>query len=276
MANVTTQPGLLSIDPIQGLEDYVNEFKPYHTKVFDVLFEYVYTDDVNTTVTETAIAESLDIVMTKNGSTIGWNAEPAAMFAAIVSVGTNTIIVANNYTNSLKTGDIVNITGSSNSAANTNYVIQTSTYNSTTNQTTITVTSQIPSFSGSGTATFFPRNTPFPFSYNITGFIPSYTVYDPGTAQSLTAPALQLQGNTLLGLQPESIFAVQGTSLNNGTFYVVFIQYIMGFNSDGSRNINNDVTIVGFGQPSGSPQNAPFNTILQTPDSGGIVVPYGS
>lgn len=50
MATITTAPGLISIDPIQGLVDYVHEIKPYHTKVFEVLFEYVYQDNVNTTV----------------------------------------------------------------------------------------------------------------------------------------------------------------------------------------------------------------------------------
>lgn len=58
MATITTAPGLISIDPIQGLVDYVHEIKPYHTKVFEVLFEYVYQDNVNTTVKDVM---SLDI-----------------------------------------------------------------------------------------------------------------------------------------------------------------------------------------------------------------------
>lgn len=52
MATPTTAPGLLSIDPIQGLVDYVYEIKPYHSKIFEVLFEYVYADVVKTTVTD--------------------------------------------------------------------------------------------------------------------------------------------------------------------------------------------------------------------------------
>lgn len=35
------------LDPIQGLIDYVNDIKPYHSKVIEVMIEYVYDDVVN-------------------------------------------------------------------------------------------------------------------------------------------------------------------------------------------------------------------------------------
>ena len=38
MTNGTT------LDPVQGLVDYVLEIKPYHTKVVEVLVEYIQTD----------------------------------------------------------------------------------------------------------------------------------------------------------------------------------------------------------------------------------------
>lgn len=41
---------LFRIDPTQGLVDYVNTVKPYHTKVLDVLVEYVYTEKIDTNV----------------------------------------------------------------------------------------------------------------------------------------------------------------------------------------------------------------------------------
>ena len=43
---------LFRIDPTQGLVDYVNAVKPYHTKLLEVLVEYVYTERVDITVSE--------------------------------------------------------------------------------------------------------------------------------------------------------------------------------------------------------------------------------
>ena len=54
MVTTTTYPGLVSIDPIQGLIDYVQDIKPYHTKVFETLVEYVYTDMINVKITDVA------------------------------------------------------------------------------------------------------------------------------------------------------------------------------------------------------------------------------
>ena len=44
---------LFRIDPTQGLVDYVNTVKPYHTKVLDILVEYVYTEAVDVRINET-------------------------------------------------------------------------------------------------------------------------------------------------------------------------------------------------------------------------------
>ena len=37
-------------DPVQGLEDYVGDIKPYHTKVLEVWIEYIYNDAVKASV----------------------------------------------------------------------------------------------------------------------------------------------------------------------------------------------------------------------------------
>lgn len=42
----------MSNDPLASLLDYVGTVKPYHTKIYEVLLEYVYTEPVRTTVTE--------------------------------------------------------------------------------------------------------------------------------------------------------------------------------------------------------------------------------
>lgn len=44
------------LDPVQGLVSYVQDIKPFHTKIVEVLVEYVYTEGV-----ETSIGDSLEI-----------------------------------------------------------------------------------------------------------------------------------------------------------------------------------------------------------------------
>lgn len=43
---------LLRIDPTKGLIDYVNTVKPYHSKILDVLVEYIYEEKVDVVVEE--------------------------------------------------------------------------------------------------------------------------------------------------------------------------------------------------------------------------------
>lgn len=54
MANGTAGScgGVIQLDPIQALVDYINDVKPYHTKVIEVLTEYVYEENVNVTILE--------------------------------------------------------------------------------------------------------------------------------------------------------------------------------------------------------------------------------
>lgn len=68
MTSITTAPGLKTIDPIEGLAAYVQNIKPYHTKIFEVSFEYVYTDAVKTTITD-VLNWTIDINQTYYTST---------------------------------------------------------------------------------------------------------------------------------------------------------------------------------------------------------------
>lgn len=54
MANGTTGGcgGVVQLDPIQALVDYINDIKPYHTKVIEILTEYVYEESVDVTILE--------------------------------------------------------------------------------------------------------------------------------------------------------------------------------------------------------------------------------
>lgn len=52
MATENNCSGLKVLDPVQGLVDYINDIKPYHTKVVEVLVEYVYGEDLDVTILE--------------------------------------------------------------------------------------------------------------------------------------------------------------------------------------------------------------------------------
>jgi len=41
-----------AIDPVAGLVSYVEEIKPYHSKIIEVLVEYIHTDCIDVTITE--------------------------------------------------------------------------------------------------------------------------------------------------------------------------------------------------------------------------------
>jgi hypothetical protein len=42
----------ITLDPVQGLVDYVLEIKPYHTKIVEVLVEYIQIEPIDVTITE--------------------------------------------------------------------------------------------------------------------------------------------------------------------------------------------------------------------------------
>ena len=52
MAEENNCTGLKTLDPVQGLVDYINDVKPYHTKIIEVLIEYVYGENVDVTILE--------------------------------------------------------------------------------------------------------------------------------------------------------------------------------------------------------------------------------
>jgi hypothetical protein len=48
---------LSTIDPTEGLIQYVQAVKPYHTKVLEVLVEYVYTENLAVTIVDSVVFE---------------------------------------------------------------------------------------------------------------------------------------------------------------------------------------------------------------------------
>lgn len=52
MADLISQKALFGVDPTEGFVQYTNAVKPYHTKILEVLTEYVYKEDIKVTITE--------------------------------------------------------------------------------------------------------------------------------------------------------------------------------------------------------------------------------
>lgn len=63
-----------TIDPVAGLVAYVEEIKPYHTKIIEVLVEYIHTDCIDVTITEDF---ELAIGVPSNPLAWGWSEEEA-------------------------------------------------------------------------------------------------------------------------------------------------------------------------------------------------------
>ena len=64
-----------TIDPVAGLVSYVEEIKPYHSKIIEVLVEYIHTDCVDVTITEDF---ELALGVPANPEAWGWSEEEAA------------------------------------------------------------------------------------------------------------------------------------------------------------------------------------------------------
>lgn len=127
-------------DAVQGLVDYVNEIKPYHTKIIDVLVEYIYTDTMNVSFSESVmISEEIGVNRVILGCDDGYdtggfdflagNVEPGYAIAA-VSVGLQTITLNSSdgdVTASFPTGKAVAISDSTGNDGN--YIVDFSTFN---------------------------------------------------------------------------------------------------------------------------------------------------
>lgn len=52
MANLISQKSLFIADPTEGFVQYTQSVKPYHTKILEILVEYVYHEDISVSMTE--------------------------------------------------------------------------------------------------------------------------------------------------------------------------------------------------------------------------------
>jgi hypothetical protein len=55
---ITSPQTLTAINPTEGLVQYVQSVKPYHTKILEVLVEYVYTDPITVVVQDSMFSQT--------------------------------------------------------------------------------------------------------------------------------------------------------------------------------------------------------------------------
>lgn len=64
-------------DPVQGLVDYVNDVKPFHSKILEVWVEYIHTDPIKSVVADNMFMElSMNIDRTSMACKFGFDSQP--------------------------------------------------------------------------------------------------------------------------------------------------------------------------------------------------------
>lgn len=286
MVTTTTFPGLVTLDPIQGLIDYVADIKPYHSKVFETSVEYVYTeyvnvnildvndlnislldvDNINTSVNEnsslavpTNISEMFDFFITAP--------DPITISLLSTDITNNIVYFTGNITSSFQIGQLVVIDGSS-SGNNGQYKLLTVGYNHTTSQTEITLNGLLGTNGTTGNVTLYPTDSTYNFSFPIqSAVIGPIVVTEPVTGTTFTVSTFTVQQNVTRAIQPGSIFQAV-TSLNHLPSYLykaTFVKFVPSFRTDGSRNPSADTTIIGVTLDS---------VFTSSVISSGFIIPY--
>lgn len=259
MTNTTTFPGLVTIDPISGLINYVLDIKPYHTKVFETLVEYVYTDYVNVNVVDRNVL-TIDIVQADAlNPTINEDSNLAVpsiiteMFDFFITApvpATETISSSDlpngivyftgNITSDFSIGDLIVI---DNSPLN-KFQLLTVGYDVGTNKTAITLNTL--TVAGT-TATIYHTDTTYSFVFPIqSAVVGPIVVTEPVTGTTFNVSTFTVQGNATRAIQAGSIFqAVVTQGATPTVYHAVFVQFFPGFNVNGSRNPPGDKTVIG-------------------------------
>ena len=79
----TLRDALFRIEPTRGLVSYTEDVKPYHTKILDVLIEYVYEERIDVSIAEKWRWEIHWDERWDEGRDVDWLAGLGAMFKLI-------------------------------------------------------------------------------------------------------------------------------------------------------------------------------------------------
>lgn len=259
MTNTTTFPGLVSIDPIQGLIGYVQDVKPYHTKVFETLVEYVYTDYINVSIVDRNVltinfveADALNPTINEDSDlSVPTNITEMFDFFITAPVPTSEPILSSDLPNGILyfTGDLTSdfsigdLIVIDNSPLN-KFQLLTVGYDTGTNKTAVTLNTL--TVAGT-TATIYHTDTTYSFVFSIqSAVIGPIVVTEPVTGTTFNVSTFTVPGNATRAIQAGSIFqAVVTQGATPTVYHAVFVQFFPGFNVDGSRNPPGDTTVIG-------------------------------
>lgn len=225
---MTNNAYIRQLDPIQGLVDYVLDVKPYHTKIIEVMIEYVYNDDVTGVVSD-AIEFSWGPSKFQ-----GQGTEGASPYYYLPGDFTQAINVAGS-----PNVDFVVFVSSAGVVSNPYAVINVA-YDNIENETEITIDSNVPVDS---THIMIMGDLQEPivnrgdivtyFSFDVLEFDEvqqTITVSGPATANIFNGQQIRIQGS----ISNDGLYTVQGSPTFNGLSTIIPVAETLATETIGS------------------------------------------
>jgi len=197
---MTNNAYIRQLDPIQGLVDYVLDVKPYHTKIVEVMIEYVYNDNV------TGIVSDL----------VNFSWGPTQFEIAIASPALDQFTLNGDFTDAIfyimgSPAELLTIVDS-NGDQTQHEIIGTPTYGA--GVTTITVSPNLPA---GATSALLEGDVVRFFSFTVTEFNEdqqTITVSGPATADIFNGQRIRVMPST-------NVYTVQGSPTFNGLTTII-------------------------------------------------------
>lgn len=132
-------------DPVTGLEEFVLDIKPYHTKIIDVLVEYIYQDNMSVSILDSITStQHIELNRVDSGCPDGFGSgfdflagafEPGAEIQSILGQVFTLSSLAGDITAQFPTGKAVKVINSS--APDETFFVDFSTFNGTETEVTV-------------------------------------------------------------------------------------------------------------------------------------------
>lgn len=194
---MTNNAYIRQLDPIQGLIDYVEDIKPYHTKIIEVMIEYVYDDK-----TDAIIRETLDFE---------WG---PSKFPAYDGLTSNSFRLNGDFTSAIFPGDEVTLVAAGSPTSSQPTIVATVSF--ATGVTTVTVGgSPVVDPPANLSHVWIPGDVTTNFSFEITEINATdntITVSGPATADIFNGQEFTVTGTA----SNDGIYTVQGSPTFNG------------------------------------------------------------
>lgn len=257
-------------DPIQGLVDYVNDIKPFHTKILEVNIDDLIVDNMLVTITESvhmyiniSLSDGMDVTIDDSDFVFvpthlelvdgmlvyvndpvsnigwgepswdiaGWSTEPSSFVPIVSTDGANTITLYTDVTRFLRVGQFIAILHS-------------------TNNDGVYEISNISVTGGNTELTLIDPDFVTNYTYNI-------------VAVSIGSKTFSIQGSHTATYHPSATFYVGGSTGNDGLYHVASSFYDLALN----RTIVTTVEPISSAIADGFLRHPLYNLYITTPPS---------